>query len=120
MSSKDTQKRIRSAVEGLNNASGESNINQITATTSTNGENISVDLGTGRQLVDLVVDTAGSAALSIDVSTTGDFTGEESNVQTIGYDSAVTNLEQFDFAVQYIQASVDSNLNELTLISRGD
>jgi len=118
--SKSTQKDIRNAVQGLDNAAGEGAVNQVTATTSTNGEDISVDLGTGRQLVDIVVDTSGSASLSIDVSTTGDFTGEETNVQTISYDSAVTNLEQFDFAVQYIQASVDSNLNELTLISRGD
>jgi hypothetical protein len=90
------------------------------ATTTTNGEAISIPLGSYLTLVDISVDTSGAATLSIAVSDTGEFSGEETTVQTVDYAEAVANLEQFEFAYPFIQASVDANLNELELIARGE
>jgi len=88
--------------------------------TTTAGDAISIPLGSYLTLVDVLVDTSGGATLSIAVSNTGDFDGEETTVQEVTYDASVTNLEQFEFAYPFVQVSVDSNLNELELISRGD
>ena len=91
-----------------------------TAQTTTAGEDISIPLGSYLTLVDVLVDTSGGATLSIEVSNTGAFDGEETTVQTEAYDAGVTNHEQFEFAYPYVQVSVDSNLNELEIVSRGE
>ena len=91
-----------------------------TAQTTTAGEDISIPLGSYLTLVDVLVDTSGGATLSIEVSNTGAFDGEETTVQTVAYDAGVTNLEQFEFAYPYVQVRVDSNLNELEIVSRGE
>ena len=75
-----------------------------------------LNLGDVRQLVDIKVNTAGAANLTIEVSTDG---SDWDEVRTIEYGEAVTNLEQFSFAVQFVRAKVDQNLTELTLTSRG-
>jgi hypothetical protein len=90
------------------------------AQTTTAGDDISIPLGSYLTLVDILVDTSGSATLSIDVSNTGEFSGEETTVQTVDYSSGVNQLEQFEFAYPFVQVSVDSNLNELEIVSRGE
>lgn len=97
----------------------QSDTGQVQDSTTTAGNNVSLDLGDLRDSVDVIADVSGSATLTISVSTTGDFSGEQHDVLTIDYTSSGVNLEQFDFAYQHIQASVDSNLNELEIVSRG-
>ncbi len=97
----------------------QSDASQIQDSTTTAGNNVSLDLGDLRESVDIVADVSGSATLTVSVSTTGNFTGEQHNVATIDYTSSGVNLEQFDFAHQHIRASVGSNLNELEIVSRG-
>lgn len=91
---------------------------QIHDDTTTAGNNVSLDLGDLRNAVDILADVNGSATLTVSVSNTGDFSGEEHSF-TIDYSNSGTNLEQFEFAYQHIQASVNQNLNELEIVSRG-
>jgi len=81
---------------------------------------VSVPLGSYLQRVDVLVDTSGSADLDIKVSDTGDFSGEETTVQTISYSSAVEQLEQFDFTYPYVGVELSANVNKLEIIARGD
>jgi hypothetical protein len=77
----------------------------------------SIDLGNSPR-VDVAVDVSGSATLTVEFSTTGEFSGEEFSV-TVDYDSADEVIEQFDVAHQFVRAKVDSNLTALELIKRG-
>jgi hypothetical protein len=97
----------------------QSDAGQVQDSTTTAGNNVSLDLGDLRESVDIVADVSGAATLTVSVSTTGNFSGEQHDVATIDYTSSGVNLEQFDFAHQHIQASVNSNLNELEIVSRG-
>jgi len=91
------------------------------AETDTAGETVAVELGEqdARTRMDILVETSGAATLSISVSRTGEFTGEEATVQTVDYDGAVTQLEQFDFAYPFVAVEVDQNLTRLAPVSRG-
>ncbi len=93
---------------------------QITASTTSTSTWISLNLEDVRNGVDIAIDTSGVATLTIQVSTTGDFEGEEFEVRTISYSEAVVNLEQFEFRHQYVRCQVDSNLNDLEMVARGD
>jgi hypothetical protein len=97
----------------------QSDAGQVQDSTTTAGNNVSLDLGDLRESVGIVADVSGAATLTVSVSTTGNFSGEQHDVVTIDYTSSGVNLEQFDFAYQHIQASVNSNLNELEIVSRG-
>jgi len=66
---------------------------------------------------DIGVDVSGSATLTIQVSTTGDFSGEEFET-TVDYDSATENIEQFSFAHRFVRAKVDKNLNAVEIVGR--
>ena len=92
-----------------------------TAATTTAGDPVDIVLGDDavRQRVDVAVDTSGAATLTVSVSDTGDYEGEEFDVQTIDYTEAITQLEQFDFAYSHVRVSVDSNLNNLEATARG-
>ena len=91
------------------------------AETDTAGETVALELGEedARRRVDILVETSGPATLSISVSRTGEFTGEEATVQTVDYDGAVTQLEQFDFAYPFVAVEVNQNLTRLAPVSRG-
>lgn len=93
---------------------------QIKDSTTSAGTWISLDLGDVKNGVDIAVDTSGAATLTIQVSTTGDFGGEQFEVRTIDYSSAVVNLEQFTFRHQYVRCKADANLNDLEMVARGD
>jgi hypothetical protein len=97
----------------------QSDTSQISDSTTTAGNNVSLNLGDLRESVDVIADVSGSATLTITASTTGNFSGEQHDVLSIDYTSSGVNLEQIDFAYQHIRASVDSNLNELEIVSRG-
>lgn len=112
---------INPATEGtLSGLLQTSDKQQITDSTTSTATWISLDLGDVRNGVDVAVDISGSATLTIQVSTTGDFAGEEFEVQTIDYSSAVVSLEQFEFRHQHVRCKVDANLNNLEMIARGD
>jgi len=92
---------------------------QRSQSTSTATNNVSVDLGSISKRVGIVADVSGSATLTIEVSSSGAFAGEEHAVQTVSYSSAGVNLEQFEFAFQFVRARVDQNLNTLEIAARG-
>jgi hypothetical protein len=67
----------------------------------------------------VVVDTSGAATLTVEFSTTGDFSGEE-RALTIDYDSAQSDqFEQFGLPHRYVRASVNQNLNEVEVVKGG-
>jgi len=111
---------IRASIENDEVGIGSSNKQQITASTTLTSTWISLNLGDVRNGIDIAVDTSGAATLTIQVSTTGDFAGEEFQIRTIDYSSAVVELEQFEFRHQYVRCQVDSNLNDLEMVARGD
>jgi hypothetical protein len=67
--------------------------------------------------IDIAVDTSGAATLTVEVSATGEFGGEEFTV-TVNYDSATEIIEQFAFAHRYIRAQVDQNLTAVEVVGR--
>jgi len=92
-------------------------VSDSSTTTGTVGA-VSLETGKLRSDVDLWIDVSGSATLTVEVSTTGDFDGEEHEVLTEGFDTE-TDLRQFDFAYPYVRAYVDANLNELEIVASG-
>jgi len=77
-----------------------------------------LNLGDLRAAVDLFVETSGTATLTVEVSATGAFNGEEHEADSLSVDST-TAFEQYEFAYQYVRAYTDANLTELELVSRG-
>lgn len=78
-----------------------------------------IDLGDVSTKVDVFVDVSGAATLTVEVSPTGAFGGEEKQASTTDYGSASTDFQQFDFAYEYVRAYVDANLNDLEVVGRG-
>lgn len=93
---------------------------QINDSTDTAGEaNAAVlNLEEVRSDVDLFVETSGTATLTVEVSATGEFTGEEHEADSASVDST-TDFRQYGLAYQYVRAYTDANLTELELVSRG-
>jgi hypothetical protein len=71
-----------------------------------------------RSLCDVAVDVTGAATLTVQVSSSGEFDGEEYEV-TVDYDSATEIIEQFGFAHRYVRAKVDQNLSSVEVVGRG-
>lgn len=89
----------------------------ISARTETAGEwTTVVDLERTKKC-DVAVDVSGAATLTVEVSATGDFAGEQFDV-TVDYSGADEVIEQFGFAHRYIRAQVDANLTALEVIGR--
>jgi len=89
------------------------------STTTTAGDGITLALGRTRMLVDAAVETSGPATLTVEVSHSGDFSGEEVEVISTEYDAAIEQIEQFPTAYTYVRATVDQNLTRLSLVSSG-
>lgn len=96
-----------------------SDTEQVADSTATAGNWVTLDLGDHRTGVDIAVDTSGAATLTVEVSTTGEFAGEEIQADTVDYSSAATSLEQFQYRHRYVRAQVGSSLNSLEIVSRG-
>jgi hypothetical protein len=94
-------------------------VSQVSDSTTTATNYATIDLGATRTAVGIVADVSGSATLTIEVSSSGSFAGEEHAVDSLSYSSASTNLEQYDFAYQHVRASVNQNLTELEIVGRG-
>jgi hypothetical protein len=92
---------------------------QQEAETDSANDWISLDLGPDRDGVDVIADVSGSATLTVEVSTTGQFNGEEHTPYSIPYSSSGVYLEGFDFRHRYVRVKLDSNVNELEMVSRG-
>jgi hypothetical protein len=89
------------------------------STTDTGASNAAVlNLEEVRSDVDVVTDVSGSATLTIEVSATGEFSGEEHEADTVSLNAGV-DFRQYDFAYQHIRGYVDANLTELELVARG-
>ena len=116
---KQLRSRLDDVVANTNSVFSTEETAGVSASTTTNGEWIAIDLGDLRRGVDVVATVSGAATLTIELSEDGTFTGEEHTARDITYDEAGTNVEQFDFAYQHVRVSVDANLTELEIISRG-
>lgn len=88
------------------------------ASTTTDGDAISLRLGEIEN-VDIGVDVSNDATLTVNVSSTGDFSGEEIEAETVDLTGDTESVEQFNFSYPYVEASVDQNLETLELIGRG-
>lgn len=67
---------------------------------------------------DVAVDVSGAATLTVEVSATSEFSGEQFDV-TVNYSGADEVIEQFGFAHRYVRAKVDANLTALEIVGRG-
>jgi len=86
---------------------------ETTAGTFTAPLDCKVSLG-----VDVAVEVTGAATLTMQLSTTGDFSGEEIEL-TADYDSAGEYIEQVGNAHRFIRAKVNQNLADVECIRRG-
>lgn len=91
----------------------------VSGTTTAAADPIRLELDRLRRRVDVVVDTTGPATLSVRVSRSGEFAGEETTVREIEYADATTELEAFDFTFSFVEVELNQNVGELTAESRG-
>lgn len=98
----------------------EPDVTTATATDSgTGGPNAAaVTLGPDRTLLDVHVDTSGSATLTVEVSTDGG--GTWLTFHTQDYASATTEVEQFRCAFDDVRAHLDQNRNGVTISAKGE
>lgn len=78
-----------------------------------------LDLGNVRTSVDVGVDVSGAADVTVEVSTTGAFAGEERQLDSQSYGAASTALLQYDTAHRYIRVYGSANVNSLEIVGRG-
>jgi len=78
-----------------------------------------LDLGDLRQSFDIHVDTSGDATLTVEVSTSGKFSGEERTFASISYTGASQEIEQFETKYQHIRAFLDQNRTLVEIAARG-
>lgn len=76
----------------------------------------SVALGAQRTNVDVFVDVSGAADLTVEVSTDGDTWRQ---ADTVSYDAAGTDLQQYHFAYPHVRAYVSANATTVEVVGRG-
>lgn len=94
---------------------------QINASTTDAGaaNAAALDLERVRKAVDLATNVTDVSTVTVEVSTTGDFAGEEKEADTLNYNAAETDFQQYDIAYQHVRAYADGNVSEIELVSRG-
>lgn len=93
-------------------------VNQVADDTDGTGSAnaAAVDLGEYRTNVDVFVDVAGAATLTVEVSTDGSTWREADSVD---YASESTDLQQYHLAYQHVRAYVDQNVTTVEVVGRG-